>query len=110
MDQIPFEKSGGNVFADMGLSAAETEAFTAKSTLILAMKEAIAGRALTQKAAAAVCGTDQPTLSKVLHGRMESVTIDRLACWLTKLGHDVEIVVQAAPGSRVGRLRVREAA
>lgn len=81
----PTEISSGDVFADIGFSPAEAEELTAKSTLILAMKDVIAGRALRQKEAAKVCGTDQPTLSKVLHGRMESVTIARLAAWLTNL-------------------------
>jgi len=66
----------------------------------------LAGRVLTQKQAAEVCGTDQPTLSKVLHGRMESVTIDRLASWLTALGQDVDITVRPAPEARAGRLHV----
>ncbi len=73
------------------------------------MKDIIAQRALTQKAAAKVCGTDQPMLSKVLHGRMESVTIDRLAAWLTNLGQDIEITIKPAPKSRPGRLHVMAA-
>jgi predicted XRE-type DNA-binding protein len=60
---------------------------------------------------AELCGTDQPTLSKVFRGRMESVTIDRLAGWLTALGRDVEIVVKPTTHrSRQGRLRVIEPA
>ncbi len=110
MDDIRFEIGSGNVFADMGFSPAEAEELTAKSVLILALKDIIATRALTQKAAAKVCGTDQPTLSKVLHGRMASVTIDRLAAWLTSLGQDVEITLRPAPKTRGGQLRVRAAA
>jgi hypothetical protein len=42
---------------------------------------------------------------------MDSVTIDRLASWLTALGQDVEITVRPAPRSRrQGQLRVVEAA
>jgi predicted XRE-type DNA-binding protein len=106
MDEIAHEASSGNVFTDMGFSPSEAEELTAKSVLILAVKDIIAERALTQKAAATVCGTDQPTLSKVLHGRMDSVTIDRLAGWLTKLGQDIEITIRAAPKTRHGRLHV----
>lgn len=51
-------------------------------------------RSITQQDAAKLCGTDQPTLSKVLRGRMESVTIDRLAVWLMVLGRIVEIHVR----------------
>ncbi len=69
-----------------GFTPDEAEASTAKSALILALKATLDASMLTQKQAAKVCGTDQPTLSKVLHGRMDSVTIDRLAHWLTALG------------------------
>ena len=77
----------------------------------VAIKDTIAQRNLTQQEAARICGTDQPTLSKVFRGRLESVTIDRLAGWLNALGRDVEIVIKPAPRKgRHGRLRVIEAA
>ena len=109
MSEVGFEEGSGNVFADLGFGPEEAEELTAKSTLILALKEVMATRVLTQKQAAKVCGTDQPTLSKVLHGRMESVTLDRLTHWLTALGQDVEITVRPAPTTRHGRLRVAAA-
>ena len=91
MAEIPVHKSSGNVFADMGFTPAEAAELTAKSRLIQAIDETIKRRKLTQLEAAGRCRTDQPTLSKVLRGRMESVTIDRLAAWLTALGRTVEI-------------------
>jgi transcriptional regulator with XRE-family HTH domain len=54
-------------------------------------------RKLTQQEAARLCGTDQPTLSKVLRGRMETVTMDRPTGWLNALGRDVEIIVRPVP-------------
>ena len=111
MRHLSDEKSSGNVFADIGFAPADAADLTAKATLILAIKDAIEQRKLTQQEAARLCGTDQPTLSKVFRGRMESVTIDRLATWLNALGRDVEIVVKRAPSSRPqGRLRVTGAA
>ena len=110
MSETDFEESSGNVFADLGFNREQAEELTAKSTLILAVKGVMADRALTQKQAAKVCSTDQPTLSKVLHGRMDSVTLDRLAHWLTALGQDVEITVRPAPATRQARLHVAAAA
>ena len=110
MNESDFEVSSGNIFADLGFSPEDAAELTAKSTLILALKTVMAERTLTQKQAAKVCGTDQPTLSKVLHGRMESVTIDRLAHWLTALGQDVEITIRPAPSTRHARLHVAAAA
>ena len=94
MSDIPFEKSSGNVFADIGFTPAEAAELTVKSALITSIGDTIKARKLTQQEAARLCGTDQPTLSKVLRGRMESVTIDRLAAWLTALGRTVEIRVR----------------
>jgi predicted XRE-type DNA-binding protein len=88
-----FHKSSGNVFEDIGFVPAEAAELTAKSRLITAIAETIDKRHFTQKEAARRCRTDQPTFSKVLRGRMESVTIDRLAAWLTALGRTVEIRV-----------------
>jgi predicted XRE-type DNA-binding protein len=88
---IGFHRSSGNVFQDIGFTPAEAATLTAKSELISAIRETVERRGLTQKEAAAKCRTDQPTLSKILRGRMESVTIDRLARWLNVLGGRVEI-------------------
>jgi predicted XRE-type DNA-binding protein len=107
MAELSHEKSSGNVFVDLGFTSAQAAELTAKSTLIVAIKDAIERRKLTQQEAARLCSTDQPTLSKVFRGRMESVTIDRLASWLNALGQDVEIIVKPAPRSRrQGRLHV----
>ena len=94
MKTISYEKSSGNVFADLGFSPTVTAELTVKSTLITTIGDTIKERELTQQEAAKLCGTDQPTLSKVLRGRMESVTIDKLAAWLNALGRTVEIHVR----------------
>ena len=94
MKTLPHEKSSGNVFADFGFSPSATAELTVKSTLITTIGDTIRERELTQQEAAKLCGTDQPTLSKVLRGRMESVTIDKLAAWLNALGRTVEIHVR----------------
>lgn len=94
MPTISHEKSSGDVFVDIGFSPEEAEEMNVKSALITTIYDTIARRKLTQKEAAKICRTDQPTLSKVLRGRMESVTIDRLTAWLTALGRTVEIRVR----------------
>ena len=94
MKKIPVYRSSGDVFIDIGFTPEEAAELNAKSTLIMAIDDTIVRRKLKQAEAARICGTDQPTLSKVLRGRMESVTIDRLASWLTSLGRTVEIRVR----------------
>ncbi len=105
MKDIPYENSSGNIFADMGFAPVEAAELTVKSTLIMTIGDTIKERDLTQQEAAQLCGTDQPTLSKVLRGRMESVTIDKLAAWLNALGRTVEIRVRPYDrGAETGQL------
>lgn len=94
MGEIPYQHGSGNVFADLGFAPEEAGELAVKSSLITAIGETIRARGLTQQEAAQLCRTDQPTLSKVLRGRVESVTIDRLAAWLTALGRTVEIRIR----------------
>lgn len=94
MKPVFHEESSGDVFADLGFSPAVAAELTVKSSLITTIGDTIRERELTQQDAAKLCGTDQPTLSKVLRGRMESVTIDKLASWLNALGRTVEIHVR----------------
>nr|WP_294523487.1 XRE family transcriptional regulator [uncultured Rhodopila sp.] len=81
MKGIPYEHRSGNVFAGMDFTPAAAAEMTVKSTLIMTIGDTIKERSLTQQEAAQPCGTDQPTLSKVLRGRMESVTVDKLTVW-----------------------------
>src|SRR5947207_1828244 len=59
---------------------------SARTALIAAIAEAMVARDLSQVQTARLCRTDQPTLSKVLRGRTESVTLDKLVGWLLSLG------------------------
>ena len=108
MSRISATKSSGNVFRDIGFDEAEAAELLAKSELISALARAIKARGLTQKQAAKLCRTDQPTLSKILRGRMESVTMDLLSRWLVALGRNVEIAV-GKPKRRAAKLTVRAA-
>lgn len=108
-DEIPVRSGSENIFRDLGFSEVEAEEALAKSELISAIAKTIADRGLTQVEAARLCRTDQPTLSKVLRGRMESVTIDKLAAWLTALGRSVEIRIGPQTGDATGHLVVRAA-
>ena len=81
MAEIPVHKSSGNVFADIGFTPAEAAELTAKSRLITGHQRNHRAMQTTSWSRHGVAARTAPTLSKVLRGRMESVTIDRLtAC------------------------------
>lgn len=103
--RIPVTASSGNVFADMGLPEAEEE--LTKAQLASHIRQAIKRRRLTQAAAAALMGVDQPKVSALLNGRLANFSSERLMRLLTAIGQDVEITVRAKPRNRAhGRIRV----
>jgi predicted XRE-type DNA-binding protein len=91
-------RSGGNVFADLGLR--NPEEFAAKAALAAQIAAAIAARALTQAKAAVLLGTSQPKVSELLSGRLEGFSMERLIRYLNALDRDVQIVVSPKPGDR----------
>jgi predicted XRE-type DNA-binding protein len=96
--------SSGNVFADLGL--ADADELNTKSLLAIKIGRTIKARKLTQTAAAAVLGIDQPKISNLLRGRLEIFSVERLCEFLTKLGYDVDINVSEHSAKGQARLTV----
>jgi len=102
------EASSGNVFADLDLPDAEER--LCKAHLAQHIATLLTRRRLTQAAAAALLGIDQPKVSKLLAGRLVEFSTDRLLRFLTTLDQDVEIVVRGKAHRRgPGRLSVAAA-
>jgi len=102
---IPVTAGSGNVFADIGLAEPEEE--LTKAQLTSHIRQAIKRRRLTQVAAAALMGIDQPKVSALLNGRLANFSSERLMRLLTALGQDVDITVRTKPRHRSqGRIRV----
>ena len=103
--EIPVIEGSGNVFADMGLPNSEEE--LTKAQLASHIRHVIKRRRLTQVAAAATMGIDQPKVSALLNGRLANFSSERLMRLLIALGQDVDITVKAKPRNRAhGRIRV----
>ena len=99
MTMLPkFEKSSGNVFADIGLANADE--LLLKAEIVSEITRLMKLKGLTQAKAAALTGTAQPGLSNLLRGRFRGFSIERLMLMLTAFGRDVEVVVRPAPRSR----------
>lgn len=84
---ISVTPSSGNVFADIGVP--EPEEALAKAQLASRIREIVRDSRLTQVAAAAVMGIDQPKVSALLGGRLTNFSSERLMRLLTSLGQDV---------------------
>ena len=90
--RMTFEKSSGNVFADIGFANPEREQL--KAHLTLQIYRIIKARDLTQLQAGEILGIKQPQVSLLLRNRSGTFSVERLMDFLTALGHDVEIRVK----------------
>ena len=88
---ISFEKSSGNVFADLDLPNPEQALM--KARLTLQIYRIIKARKLTQAQAGNIIGTAQPQVSLLMRNRSGNFSVERLMTFLTALGQDVEITV-----------------
>ncbi|WP_320169928.1 helix-turn-helix transcriptional regulator [Maridesulfovibrio sp.] len=99
---MTIEAGSGNVFEDLGLERPDELAY--KSNIVMEIQKAIKIRGITQTKAAEICGTDQPTLSKILNGNIALATTDRLFSWLVRLGYMVKITIE--PSISSGNIQV----
>src|ERR1035437_4278299 len=89
--EITIEEGSTNVYADLGYAdAAEMQR---KSQLAPEITRAIKARRLTQDGAAELLGIDQSKVSRITRGQFRGVSETKLLEFVTKLGHDVKIVV-----------------
>jgi predicted XRE-type DNA-binding protein len=91
-------KSGGNVYADLGIKNADEHAL--KAELVRQIAAVMKDQELTQTAAARRLGIDQPDVSKMLKGHFRQFSVERLMRFLVALGQDVEIVVRPVSAAR----------
>lgn len=90
-NELAIEEGSTNVYADLGYAnAAEMQR---KSQLAGEIARAIKARRLTQEDAAKLLGIDQSKISRITRGQFRGVSEAKLLELVTKLGHDVKIVV-----------------
>jgi predicted XRE-type DNA-binding protein len=92
MKHATITRGGGNIFADLGLPNADEHAL--KARLVMCIDTMIEQAGLTQQAAAKTMGISQPDVSKLLRGRFEGFSLERLLGFVRALGSDVEIKVK----------------
>jgi predicted XRE-type DNA-binding protein len=91
-------RGSGNVFADLGFPDAEER--QTKLRLAYALNAIMDAQRLTQAAAAARLGLNQPKVSALRNYKLEGFSVERLMTLLTALDRDVEIVIRKKPRSR----------
>ena len=89
--EVMIEEGSTNVYADLGYAAAAE--MQRKSQLAAEIARAIKARWLTRQGAAELLGVDQSMVSRITRGQFRGVSEAKLLELVTKLGHDVKIVV-----------------
>src|SRR5271154_701005 len=97
-EEIEFEMSNGNVFADIGIENPEEELTKAK--LVWEIEQIIKKKKLTQVEAAKIMGINQPKVSALIRRKLDGFSVERLIHFLNNLGQDIDIVVRPKPTSR----------
>ena len=94
-----------NVFADLGYADADER--QTKLRLAFALNRIMEERRLSQGAAAARLGVNQPKVSALRNYKLEGFSVERLMTFLNAFDRDVEIVIRKKPRSRAaGRISV----
>lgn len=103
-EKLDYEVGSDNVFADTGVPN-PGEAL-ARAQLMSRITDIIGERRLTQVQAAVILGTNQPTVSDLMRGKMSKFSLERLITFLNALDRDVEITIRQRPAgtSRTGRV------
>lgn len=96
-------RSSGDVYEDLGLSPEEAEHLKARSELMIALKQVIEDRGLTQTAAAELFGVTQPRISNLMRGRIDLFSVDTLISMLAHVGIRVKLVLSKGRKYSVAR-------
>ncbi len=91
-------RGSGNVFADLGFPDAEER--QTKLRLAYALNTVMDAKRLTQAAAAARLGLNQPKVSALRNYKLDGFSVERLMTLLNALDQDIEIVIRKKPRSR----------
>lgn len=102
--KVKIEEDSTNVYADLGYTDAEE--MQRKASLAAEIARAIKARHLTQEAAAELLGIDQSKISKITRGQFRGVSEAKLLELVTKLGHNVTIIVGKTKRQGAGKIEL----
>jgi predicted XRE-type DNA-binding protein len=105
-NELVFEESSGNVYADLGMKNADE--MLRKAQLAARIKRIIDDRGLTQRQAALMLGMQQPKLSLLLRGQFRGISEGKMLAYLSRLGNNVRIIISEPPETspRQGNIEV----
>jgi len=92
-------RTKGDAFTALGFGAQEAANLRLRAELMVALRDLIRARGLTQAKAATVLGVTQPRISDLVRGKIDRFSVDTLVAMLGHAGAQVKVVVR--PKARV---------
>lgn len=104
-----FERSSGNVFADLGLP--DPEGLMAQAQMIHAISLAMKAQGVSRAKLGKLVGLESEEVASLLKGPRDEFPLRRLAAILNALGQDVTITIRERPQNegRAARILVETA-
>lgn len=93
MTEDKWIRSSDNIFEDLGFEGEEAAVLKIKADLMIEIEKAMKAQGLNQARAAHVMGVPRPRLNRMLHGRFDGITIDKMIQMLERTGKQVIIKV-----------------
>ena len=101
---VTFERSRGNVFADLGL--AEPDELKTKLVLAVRLNESIQALSLKQAEVAKRLGIAQPNVSALVNYRLDNFSSEKLLEFFNALGYDVDLLIRPSRSKGRGAMQV----
>jgi predicted XRE-type DNA-binding protein len=93
MTRDKWVRSSDNIFEDLGFEREEAAVLKIKADLMIEIEKAMKAQKLTQARAAEVMGVPRPRLNRMIHGRFDGITIDKMVQMLERTGKHVSVKV-----------------
>lgn len=83
-----------SLWEDLGFSPEEAAVLRIKTKLHIELSRVIEQKKLTPKEVGRILDMQQPNVSKLLNGKLERTSVDRLTKYLYRLGRTVDVVTK----------------
>lgn len=93
-EKLLIERSGGNVFADIGFDAGESANLAMRADCMMALAHWFGQSGLTQAAAAKRIGVRQPRLNALLKGAIGEFSLDALVNMAALAGLNAKLSIK----------------
>lgn len=88
-----------NIFEELGFGKSESAELLRKADLCTHILGIFQDRGYTQAQLAEILGQKQPHISRLLRGKLEDISVDKLINYLETLGAEVEVKITVRRGA-----------